>query len=256
MENLLVRFLGWRATILHGDATVADRWEWVKRHLQTGPVRTLEAGCGTGAMTLFAARMGNSALGLSFNERNNQVAEKRAAILRLSGAQFQTADLRSLDALNLEREAFDQVLCLETIEHLLEDQKLLMNISRLLKKGGRLLLTTPYKGHFPLIGEPQDPEYRTTVEDGGHVRFGYTSQEIRELCENAGLEVVSEELISGYVSQKLYTLSCKLDAVLPHKLVWLLTLPLRPLRKLDRLLTDLLEYPGLSLAVVAIKKAN
>jgi hypothetical protein len=28
------------------------------------------------------------------------------------------------------------------------------------------------------------------------------------------------------------------------------------LRKLDRLLTDLLEYPGLSLAVVAIKKGN
>ena len=134
MENLLVRFLGWRATILHGDATVADRWEWVKRHLQTGPLRTLEAGCGTGAMTLFAARVGNKALGLSFNERNNQVAEKRAAILRLSGAQFQTANLRALDTLNLEREAFDQVLCLETIEHLVEDEKLLKNISSLLKK--------------------------------------------------------------------------------------------------------------------------
>lgn len=254
MENLLVRVLGWRATILHGDPTVADRWEWVQRHLQAGPSKTLEAGCGTGAMTLFAARVGNAALGLSFNERNNEVAERRAKLLRLEDAKFRTADLRTLERLGLETEGYDQILCLETIEHLLEDQKLLDNMSRLLKRHGRLLLTTPFKGHYPLIGEAQDQNYRTTVEDGGHVRFGYTAEEIREMCSKAGLEVISEEYLSGYISQKLYTLFCTLDAYLPHRLVWLLTLPMRPLRRLDALATKLLRYPGLSLAVVAVKQ--
>ncbi len=205
-------------------------------------------------MTLFAARLGNSALGLSFNERNNVVARKRAAILNLKNVRFEKADLRHLERLGLGTSVFDQVLCLETIEHLLEDQKLIDALSTLLKPNGKLLLTTPYKGHFPLVGEAQDPEYRSSVEDGGHVRFGYTIEEIRVLFDKAGLTICSEEYVSGYVSQKLYTLFCKMDAFLPHPLVWLLTLPLRPLRKLDRWLTRALDYPGLSLAVVAVKR--
>lgn len=254
VENLLVRLLGWHATVLHGDPTVADRWEWLKKHLKAGPLKTLEVGCGTGAMTLFAARLGNQSLGLSFNDRNNQVALQRASLLKLRNVFFKTADLRSLENLGLGTDVFDQVICLETIEHLLEDQKLLDNLSALLKPKGKLLLTTPYKGHFPLIGEAQDPEYRSAVEDGGHVRFGYTSEEMRSLCEKAGLSIESEEYVSGYVSQKLYTLFCKMDAWFPHRFVWLVTLPLRPLRKLDRWVTQALGYPGLSLAVVAVKR--
>lgn len=253
MENALIRVLGWRATILHGDPTVADRWEWVKANLQAGPVWTLEAGCGTGAFSLYAARLGNHTIGLSFNERNNRVAAHRARLLKLPNVEFRQADLRELETLAPSLGLFDQVICLETIEHLLDDRKLMRSLSALLKPGGRLLLTTPFKDHHPLIGEPADREYRATVEDGGHVRFGYTEAELRALFSEAGLDVVRVDFLSGYVSQGLYTMICRLDQRIPHRLAWALTFPLRVLRKLDRAVTGWLSYPALSIAVVGRK---
>lgn len=250
MENTLVRLLGWKATILHGDPTVADRWEWSRDHLQSGPFRTLEAGCGTGAFSLYAARRGNRVLGLSFNERNNQVATERARILGLTNVEFRQVDLRRLDEHVSSLGLFDQILCLETIEHLVEDLRLLGNLSVLLKPGGRLLLTTPFKDHHPLIGEYPDREYRSTVEDGGHVRFGYTEAELRDLFQKAGMEITRVDFLSGYISQKLYVLQCHLDRVLPHKIVWLATFPLRALRALDPWVSRRLRYPALSIAVI------
>ncbi len=253
MENALVRVLGWRATILHGDPTVADRWEWVKAHLKQGPVWTLEAGCGTGAFSLFAARQGNFTVGLSFNERNNHTAAERAKILKLTNVQFRQVDLRYLDEVAPSLGKFDQVICLETIEHLLEDQKLVTQLAALLKEGGQLLLTTPFKWHHPLIGEHPDREYRASVEDGGHVRFGYTEREVRTLCETAGLRVRQVDFLSGYLSQTLYSWICKLDQRMPHSLAWAITFPLRILRKLDKAVTKRMGYPALSLAVIADK---
>src|SRR5439155_22507904 len=63
-RNTLVRFLGWPALLLQGDVLFVERAAWVRRRLRRGPVRTLDAGCGTGALTMLAARAGNDALGL------------------------------------------------------------------------------------------------------------------------------------------------------------------------------------------------
>ncbi|MGH7934815.1 MAG: hypothetical protein ACREQN_16860, partial [Candidatus Binataceae bacterium] len=66
-ENALVRLLGWRATVLHGDPMTLDRWRWLKRHLRAGRLRTLDAGCGSGAFTMYAAKIGNEAVGITFD---------------------------------------------------------------------------------------------------------------------------------------------------------------------------------------------
>lgn len=253
MENLLVQFLGWKATVLHGDTTVYDRWKWLKKNLLSNHGKTLDAGCGTGAFTLYAAKMGNESVGISFNERNMEIAQKRAALLGLKNVRFIVGDLRQLDVLSKELGTFDQVLCFETIEHLLNDKKLLADLNRCLKPGGRLLLTTPFKGHNPVMGESADRNYRSNVEDGGHVRFGYEESELRELVEEAGLKVKEVDYISGYLSQAMYNLWCKLDGVIPHKLTWGLTFPLRAFMFLDRPISRAMNYPLLSIAIVAEK---
>jgi 2-polyprenyl-3-methyl-5-hydroxy-6-metoxy-1,4-benzoquinol methylase len=253
MENLLVRFLGWPATILHGDTTVFDRWKWLSENLESGTKRTLDAGCGTGAFTLYAAKIGNEALGISFNKRNMEVAQERAKLMGLTNVKFIEGDLRELDKILATIGTFDQVLCFETVEHLLNDQKLLNDIARCMKPGARLLLTTPYKGHRPVIGESTDPNYLSQVEDGGHVRYGYSEEELKKLVSSAGLKLQKFDFVSGFLSQKLYNLGCRLDSVIPHKLVWALTFPLRSLVVLDPVITSLLKYPGLSIALVATK---
>ena len=133
MSNALVRLLGWPATILHGDPTVVDRWRWLKRHLLPGPLRTLDAGCGSGAFTLYAARIGNEAVGVSFDPEQVRKAKSRAALLRAPGARFLVGDLRTLDRLAGALGVFDQIILCETIEHIQDDEKLVRDVAALLR---------------------------------------------------------------------------------------------------------------------------
>lgn len=251
MDNhLLVRLIGWRATILHGDVSVVDRWKWLRRHLRPGPLRTLDAGCGSGAFTLYAAKLGNEALGIAFEAPAIAKAQRRARLLGLDGAaRFRVADLRRLDEFGAELGTFDQVLLLECIEHIRDDAKLVRDLAARLRPGGAFLLTAPYKHHRPLFGEAV-----SEVEDGGHVRFGYTHEEVAALLAAAGLEVVAAEFVSGLVSQKLAGMRFALER-LDSRLAWAATLPLRVLHPLDAPLTRLTGYPYLSVGVVGRKPA-
>jgi 2-polyprenyl-6-hydroxyphenyl methylase/3-demethylubiquinone-9 3-methyltransferase len=143
MTDPLISILGWRAMFLQGDPLVYDRLRWLRRHLRPGPLRTLDAGCGNCAFTLYAARIGNEAVGVSFDAANNRKAIARAAMLGLPGARFVQGDLRQLDTMRAELGAFDQVICLETIEHIMDDRKLARDLNAMLKPGGRLFLSAP-----------------------------------------------------------------------------------------------------------------
>ncbi len=248
MNNSLVKLLGWKATVLHGDPCVYDRWKWLQSQLLPGKMHTLDAGCGSGPFTMYAAKIGNRSLGISFDERNNQVAQERAKTLKLTNIKFMEGDLRELDEYGDQLGKFDQVICMETIEHILHDDKLIADLSARLAPGGRLLITTPYK-HYRHMVDDHLSEY----EDGGHVRWGYTHEEMRALFNKHGLEVVAEDYISGVVSQQITNLMRLLGKKVPQ-LAWPATFPLRVLQPLDRTLTRLTGYPYLSIAVVGIKR--
>ncbi|MGO9059417.1 MAG: class I SAM-dependent methyltransferase [Candidatus Binataceae bacterium] len=245
--NWPVKLIGWKGTILHCDPSVYDRWRWLKCHLQPGPLRTLDAGCGSGAFTMYAAKIGNQSLGLSFDERNNGRAAARASILGLKNVAFRTIDLRRLDEFRDDLGQFDQIICCEVIEHILNDRKFLADLSELLKPGGRLLLTTPNKHLRPLPGDSL-----SKVEDGGHVRTGYTHEEMRHLFGESGLHVFVEEYISGVITQKL----CYLERRLAKRispLVIRATLPLHILHFFDSHLTRAIQYPFFCIGVVGSK---
>lgn len=249
MNDPLVRLLGWRALVYQGDPPLYDRWRWLRRHLRPGPLRTLDAGSGLGAFTMFAASLGNHVVGISFAAGTNAVARHRAERIGLKGITFVDADLRELGSLTPQLGTFDQVLCLETIEHVRDDRDLLERLGGLLREGGRLLLTTPYKLHKPFPGETV-----SAIEDGGHVRYGYTHPELRDLLEDCGLTVTDDEYIGGVVSRRVTIIERSLRNLHP-RMGWAAALPLRLLLPLDRPLTRLLSYPALSVAVVAERRS-
>jgi SAM-dependent methyltransferase len=243
----LVRPFGWRAVLLYHDPCAFDRWLWVRREAASGPVSTLDAGSGNGAFAMYAAHRGNEVTALSFSALEQARAERRARVAGLTAVRFHVRDLRELDRFADELGQYDQVFCLEVIEHILDDRKLLRDLARVTRTGGRLLLTTPYRHHVPLFGEVVSER-----EDGRHVRIGYTHDEMEGLLAEAGFRVASRAFLSGLVSQRLFNLMYRLDRVLPH-LGWLLTFPLRLLRPFDPPLTRLTGYPHLSIAMVALR---
>lgn len=225
-RNLLTAIIGFPATLLHGDPFVLDRWIWLRRRLPRTANHEclLDVGCGSGGFTIGAALRGYESVGVSWDERNQRAADERAKIVGAERARFEVLDVRVLEKRTSYSGAFDVVLCLECIEHILDDRKLMADMAACLKPGGRLLLTTPYLYCPPITRQCYGPFAKT--EDGTHVRRGYTRAMLEELCVESGLVPEEISYCSGLVAQWVTRLHRRLIAM--NSLVgWCLTLPLR-----------------------------
>lgn len=65
------------------------------------------------------------------------------------------------------------------------------------------------------------------IENGQHVRKGYTPERLSYLAEQAGLKVAEIGFCSGWSSQKVTTLLRHLSRRIGYGPAWALTLPLR-----------------------------
>lgn len=254
MRSLLVRIFGFPATLIHGDTTVLDRWIWLKHHLPSvrdGSKRLLDVGCSTGAFTIGAARRGYSALGLTWDQQEVNKARHRALLSNAPLAQFEAQDVRQLNQRSDLFAGFDIALCFENIEHIINDRKLMADMSRCLKPGGTLLLTTPNFNKIPISKGDNGPF--ELVEDGGHVRSGYTPEDLTNLCASSGFKVVQIGYCTGIVSQKTTAFLRTLKKI--HPLFgWAVILPLRVLPPLcDPWLSRIINWPGFSITLIATK---
>lgn len=252
-KSILVRVFGFPATLIHGDTLVLDRWRWLRRRLPKTASRAdlIDVGCGSGAFSIGAALHGYRALGLSWDIRNQEVATERARLCKAHGASFQVQDVRSLHKRTDLLSRFDVAVCCETIEHVIDDRKLLTDIGACLKPGGRLLLTTPYKDYRAITSRDNGPFSET--EDGWHVRKGYSRAMLSTLCEQTAFVAPEFSFCSGFLSQKVTFLFRVLGRWQPL-LAWGVTLPLRvapPL--LDWIITPTLRWPWFSIGMVAFK---
>jgi 2-polyprenyl-3-methyl-5-hydroxy-6-metoxy-1,4-benzoquinol methylase len=134
-----------------------------------------------------AARRGYRSLGLSWDKRNQSVAQQRAKICKADSASFEVQDVRRLDERLDLAEQFDVAICCECIEHILDDVKLMQDIARCLKPEGVLLLTTPNLSFKPMA---YDNEKLSTGDNGGHVRRGYAPDDLTRLCQLSGFDVM------------------------------------------------------------------
>jgi SAM-dependent methyltransferase len=78
---------------------------------------------------------------------------------------------------------FDAVLCCQTLEHVPEPARVVTELARMLRPGGKLYLSAPQSWH-----QHQKP----------HDYFRYTSFGLRHLVERAGLQVETVEPLGGY----------------------------------------------------------
>lgn len=91
--------------------------------------------------------------------------------------------LGDLRALPFADASYDAAVCIQTLEHVNEPMRVINEIGRVLKPGGRFYLSAPMSWH-----QHQKP----------HDYFRYTSFGFRHLLENSGMRVVEMRPMGGY----------------------------------------------------------
>ena len=134
--------------------------------------RIADIGCGPGvfiqyacrnAKFVFAADVDRAALGRTL-ARHSRERNLAPLVMRVNEIPFRDSSL-------------DTVLFLEVLEHLEDDAGALRNIARILRPGGKLVLSVPV------------PPGEIDADEFGHKREGYSLPEILKLLENAGFKV-------------------------------------------------------------------
>jgi SAM-dependent methyltransferase len=136
--------------------------------------RILEAGCGAGFVLQGIRRQRPQALLAGCDASLHAIRLARA---RAGRAQFFQADVRHLPV----APTFDIVIALDVIEHITEDERVLVQLFDTIRPGGGCVLTVPQ--HQWLWSE---------VDEFSHHRRRYSRRDLLEKVRRAGFEILRD----------------------------------------------------------------
>lgn len=180
------------------EALTSAAWS----HMPEG-AKVLDVGCGTGDNLRYILRDKAVFFGLEYAERTARIA---ATILE------ERAKIRvgSATEIPFDNDEFDLVLCIEVLEHMEKDNEACREIARVLKHGGTLILSLPYRHWFPYYFGAM-----------GHLRH-YTRSDVEEMLHRAGLRIThylpnyprwSRFANYAYIGCRIYVLWLKIFGV-------------------------------------------
>lgn len=166
-----------------------------------GPWKLIDAGCGFGQYDRFLldhfknVRIHAIDVKREYLKDNEAYFRKKFSKERI---EFHEADLLELTG----SKTFDFVICIDVLEHIEEDVKVMQNLSKCLKKGGYFLMHSP--SHYS--------EEDASGEDsfvGEHARTGYSKEDIEKKLMESDLIPVDTNYTYGKWGRRSWILSVK-----------------------------------------------
>ena len=167
-------------------------WEW-RSALLAGETRAgervLDLGCGAGHFLKLLRTLGAEPIGVELSKRALERARSREP-------RAETHLLAHDGSIPLSHGSIDLVWCSEVIEHVGDVGGLLEEVRRVLRPGGRLLLTTPFHGRVKgaMLALTRFDSHFDPL--GQHLRF-FTPSSLRRALEAARLDVADVTATRG-----------------------------------------------------------
>jgi ubiquinone/menaquinone biosynthesis C-methylase UbiE len=145
MSNAVLPFTGERFTPECIREIAYEHWHrYAFARLLVNGKRVLDAACGEGFGAALLADVAHDVLALDIDADSVAHATRRYEANK--NLRFAQADVTQLD--HLPSASFDVIVSYETLEHVLEQARMLQGFVRLLKPEGILLLSTPDKKNY------------------------------------------------------------------------------------------------------------
>lgn len=144
-------------------------------------LRVLDIGCGTGLNASQIAASGHDVVGVDVSD---------VAIEKFKECGFEGYVCDVIEGMPFEDNSFDLVFAAEVIEHIADTEAFLQELFRVLKPGGRLILSTLNSAFwgfrvFAVLGRTL-----SEVQHPGHIRF-FSVKGLTAWCRNSGFTDVA-----------------------------------------------------------------
>lgn len=140
---------------------------------------------GNGTLYFWQKNKVSKAVCADVSPRMQKICAQR---LSEAGVSFQTKLFQELP-LPFSDQQFDNILCFETVEHFPQPEKFIKEISRVVKKGGEVIITTPNIAWEPVHSIAAIFGFHHS--EGPH-RF-ISRRKLHKFMERAGLKIIKEE---------------------------------------------------------------
>jgi len=156
----------------------------------------LDIGCGVGTVDFFLATKGKYITGIDISKNAIKAASENAKLFKLDNK-------LSFRVMNFPKEApkltYDFIICSEVLEHIPDESVAIAGIYKLLRKKGRVLITTPSK-NSPLhrLGLLKEHD-----KGAGHLR-SYTVEGLSGLLRKRGFKIIYTDKREGALRKALF----------------------------------------------------
>lgn len=174
-------------------------------------IQILDAGSGFGQYSYSISNMNSTWKITGLDVKTEQIEDCNnffSKIKRNDRVHFEYADLTQF----VKPETYQLVLCVDVMEHILEDVQVFKNYHVSMKKGGMLLISTPSDQG----GSDAHDEHEDSFIDE-HVRNGYNIEEIREKLKTAGFSKIEAKYTYGTPGNISWKLSMKFPIIMLNK---------------------------------------
>jgi len=189
-------FLKAKLRLIFGSLDIGNRLRQKQilsliRHFHPSFKSILDAGCGGGVCALRLAHRypGSQLVGLDYDIYNVKQAQTDQKVLKIKNVEFRHGDLRT----SLGENKYDLIYCIDVLEHINSDEKVLYNFFAALKQNGNLII------HVPLLNQRRVFKCFNDWSQADHVRDGYEKESLVKMLERQGFAVIYRKYTFGWV---------------------------------------------------------
>ncbi|NNL20113.1 MAG: class I SAM-dependent methyltransferase [Ignavibacteriaceae bacterium] len=213
----------------------------LRKSFKLSEINIYDAGSGFGQYTYFMSKNMNPSNIFSIDVKEDWINDCRDFFTsrKIENVNFAVEDLININHQN----RFDLILCVDVMEHIVNDVKVFKNLYSALKVGGFLLINSP-----SIFGGSDVHHEEEKSFIGEHARDGYSKEDLETKLHPIGFNTFSSKYTYGFWGDKAWRLGIKYPMLLLNvSKIFLIILPVYYLLTLPfTLLMMVLDFSSLN----------